>query len=78
MKNMLGILENEIGQVWEFTDKNFNGETQFGLTVFVDDVTVTNEGKTFASADAIKAEFNKWYKFTSTNKQTQSLDANGD
>ncbi|HPV21483.1 MAG TPA: hypothetical protein PK102_07595 [bacterium] len=78
MKNMLGILENEIGQVWEFTDKNFNGETQFGLTVFVDDVTVTNEGKTFASADAIKAEFNKWYNFTSTNKQTQSSVANGD
>ena len=78
MKEMLGTLENEIGQVWEFTDKNFKGETQFGLTVFVDDVTVTNEGKTFASVEAIKTEFNKWYNFTSTNKQTQSTVANGD
>ncbi len=78
MKDMLANLENEIGQVWEFTEKNFSGDATFGLTVFVDDVTVTNEGKPFDSVDAIKAEFNKWYKFTSTNKQTQSLDANGD
>lgn len=78
MKDMLANLENEIGQVWEFTDKNFSGDATFGLTVFVDDVTVTNEGKPFDSVDAIKAEFNKWYKFTSTNKQTQSSVANGD
>lgn len=78
MKKMLFTLENEIGLVWDFTEKNFKGETQFGLTVFVDDVTVTNNGKTFMAPQVIKSEFNKWYKSTSFNKQTQSNADNTD
>ncbi len=78
MGYMLTALENEIGLVWDFTAEKFAGTPRFGLTVFVDDVTVTNDGNAFASKEAITAEFNKWGKFTSTNKQTQSTEGNGD
>lgn len=78
MGYMLTALENEIGLVWDFTADKFAGMPKFGLTVFVDDVTVTNDGNPFASKEAITAEFNKWGKFTSTNKQTQSAESNTD
>ncbi len=75
---ILQDLENEIGLVWDFIQGTFSEKPRMGLTVFVDDVTVTNEGEPFDSRDLLKAEFNKWYQHTSTNKQTQSNLNNGD
>jgi hypothetical protein len=75
---ILADLENEIGLVWEFVEENFSEAPRVGLTVFVDDVTVTNDGEAFESQAALKSEFNKWYNHTSTNKQTQSGLSNGD
>ena len=75
---ILADLENEIGLVWEFVEGKFSAPPRIGLTVFVDDVTVTNGGEAFDSQAALKSEFNKWYKHTLTNKQTQSSLNNGD
>jgi len=79
MSNILSELEGEIGLVWDFVAGKFPDETpHFGLTVFVDDVLMTNSGQPFGAVGDIKTEFNKWYTHTSTNEQTQSTASNLD
>ncbi len=49
---------------------------RYGLAVFVDDVLVANNGQPYADAKALKADFEKWSGFTSSNKQVGSSISN--
>ncbi len=78
MDFILEDLENELGLVWDFIQNTFSEEPRLGLTVFVDDVTVTNNGEPFETQAELQSEFNKWRLHTSTNRQTQSNASNTD
>jgi hypothetical protein len=53
-------------------------EPRYGLVVFVDDVMVANGGKPFASIAALRAEFQRWAAFVSTNRQIHAPAPNMD
>ncbi len=49
---------------------------RYGLAVFVDDVLMVNNGQPYTDAKALKADFEKWSGFTSSNKQVGSSISN--
>jgi len=77
MSYILSTLEAEIGAVWSAAAA-IDDDPHFGLVVFVDDVLVANDGGSYATVEAIQADFNTWYSHTATNRQTQSTASNGD
>lgn len=79
MGYILSDLENEIGEVWDQVSQKVETTPRMGLTVFVDDVTVVNDGSTpYATVEQIKGDFHSWYQHTSSNEQTQSTEGNYD
>ncbi|MFO7734984.1 MAG: hypothetical protein R6W70_02080, partial [bacterium] len=78
MDFILDDLESELGLVWDFIEDTFSEKPKPGLTVFVDDVMVTNNAEPFETQEMLKKEFSDWADHTSTNKQTQSDAINTD
>lgn len=48
----------------------------YGLAVFVDDTKMLNNGKPFQNVDALRAEFQKWANFSSSNQQLEAAETN--
>lgn len=78
MDFILEDLENELGFVWDFIENTFSEKPKLGLTVFVDDAMVANDGEPLETQEMLKKEFSDWADHTSTNKQTQSDSINTD
>jgi len=51
---------------------------RYGLVLFVDDVMVANGGRPFASIAALRAEFQRWAAFASSNRQIHTTAYNMD
>jgi hypothetical protein len=69
---VLEQLASETGSVWEYAvamSPHPDYDPAFGLVVFVDDVLVTNSGEPYASAEALRAEFDSWRAFCSSEAQ---------
>lgn len=49
---------------------------RYGLAVFVDDVLFVNNGQPYSDVKALKADFQTWSSFTSSNKQVNSSISN--
>ncbi|MBA3544907.1 MAG: VWA domain-containing protein [Nannocystis sp.] len=53
-------------------------DIHYGLVVFVDDTLIINGGAPYADVQALKMDFNKWWKFTQSNSQVNGGGSNGD
>jgi hypothetical protein len=53
-------------------------DVHYGLVVFVDDTLIINGGAPYADVQALKADFNTWWKFTQSNSQVNGGGFNGD
>jgi len=53
-------------------------DIHYGLVVFVDNTLIINGGAPYADVQTLKADFNKWWKFTQSNQQVVGGGSNGD
>ncbi len=68
MTPVLSALRDGIADVWTRAVE-ISPDPWFGLVVFVDDVRVTNEGRTYATMGTLQNEFEYWREFCSSNRE---------
>lgn len=80
MIDLLQKLEDEILTVdTKLKSLDVLPDVHYGLVVFVDDTLIINGGAPYADVQTLKADFNKWWKFTQSNSQVNDVNGfNGD